>query len=154
LITVTAAANATVNFAGAPVGIPGVPMGAAGSGTATIASLPDGQHNLTATFGDGQGRTAPPATLAVVVDTTPPELSITIDKKAAQRGQLKYAIQTEPGATVTVRGAKQLKKNYTAGSAPIKRSVALDDGRYKLTIVAVDTTGNESTEQLAVNVAS
>jgi len=154
VISVTAPANATVNFAGAPVPIAGVPMGATGSGTATIATLPDGQHNLTALYGDGQGRTSPPATLAVVVDTTPPPLKITIDKKAAKRGLLKYAIETESGAKVTVRGAAKLKKNYTAGSVPIKRSVALDDGRYKLKIVAVDATGNDSTETLAVNVTS
>jgi hypothetical protein len=154
LIAVTAPANATVNVSGSPVPVAGVPMGTGGSATMTIASLPDGQHTLTAQYGDGQGRTSPPATLAVVVDTAPPRLGITIDKKAAKRGLLKYAIETEPGARVTVRGTAKLKKNYTAGSAPIKRSVALDDGRYKLTIVAADATGNESTETLAVNVTS
>lgn len=154
MISIIAIPNATVNLAGAPVPIAGVQMAASGAGQVSIPSLPDGQHNLVAQFMDGQGRTSPPGTLAVVVDTIPPKLVVSIDKKAAKRGQVKYAIETEPGAKVFVRGSGKLKRNYTAGSGAISRTVAVDDGRYRLTITAVDATGNESTEKLAVNVTS
>jgi len=154
LVSVTAKPNAAVNFAGGPVPLPTVVLPASGAGSATFGTLPDGQHDLTAAFADGQGRTSPPATLRVVVDTTPPNLDVKVNKKAAKRGQVKYEIATEPGAEVSVNGVRALKRSYTAGSAPIKRAVAVDDGRYTVTVVASDGTGNTTTEKLAVNVSS
>lgn len=154
IVNVTGKANAAVNFAGAPVPLASLTLSGTGSGSATLSSLPDGQYDLTGSFSDGQGRTSPPGTLRVLVDTTPPDLDITIDKKAAKQGRVKYVIETEPGAEVTVRGTRALKRNYTAGSAPIKRAVSVEDGRYKLTITAADETGNKTTEKLAVNVSS
>lgn len=51
VVVIAAPANATFNFSGAAVPIAGVMINAAGGGTATLPSLPDGQHTLTAQYG-------------------------------------------------------------------------------------------------------
>ncbi|EFH11687.1 Ig-like domain-containing protein, partial [Teichococcus cervicalis] len=125
-----------------------------GAGNWTLAaSLADGPHSLTADATDAAGNTGPAmAALALVVDTTPPALSLAAPLALAENappgtlaGQV-LAVDAQ-GVVFRLEGTPEALARFTIeeGTGRILSLLPLDHeaaGSHALTIVATDTAGN------------
>ena len=113
-------------------------------------TLGDGAWTADATVTDFQRRRATAPGAALVVDTAAPDLTVSSDAGAADRRTVDLAITTSDGTT-TVTGLPGGPESFSgAGEHRVRREV--DDGRYDISVVAVDSAGNRAVRELQVTV--
>jgi len=115
-------------------------------------TLREGENKITAIAKDGAGNESlKSATLKVILDKEPPELTVNKPKEGQQfsgeKNKIKIVGKTERGATVKVN--KHQATVLADGSFSLTL-IASNEGEIKLTVVATDRAGNETTREIAV----
>jgi hypothetical protein len=116
--------------------------------------VPDGKYSVDAVAADSHGALSRRSLLDVSVDTVAPRLSIKINKQKAEDGELNLAVRAEEGSKVRVLSAKaKLKKRYRAGSSAKRFIRNIDEGTYRLRVIATDAAGNVMTRRATLTIA-
>jgi hypothetical protein len=134
-----------------------VTIGATTHFTTPAIALAEGQNVLAATLATpaGEGQPSPPIT--VILDTTPPPLSVTSPAANAQVSApaLNVSGVTDPGATVTIRNEQApggAASNTSAGAdGQFKLSVPVVAGPNTIDLTATDKAGNSTNTSFTVN---
>ena len=117
--------------------------------------LPDGEHELRILVIDLVGNEAD-KTFSFIVDNTPPEILVKSpisNMTVADSLQIDFKVEdknlAEEGAITVLLPDGESLEDITSHSFDVTES---DDGVYHLTIMALDTVGNEQTEVIPFNV--
>jgi hypothetical protein len=109
----------------------------------------------TATLTDFAGRRTTTALPQVIVDTTPPGLTLVVDHARAEKGTLALSVIAEPGSAVLVRSdlrGATLDETATAGTTPLALTREPVAGAYTVTATARDAAGNVTTRHAPVSI--
>jgi hypothetical protein len=113
--------------------------------------LPDATWAATGAVVDFQQRKAAGRSSRLLIDTVAPVLLATLNPDRAEDRTIAVAFDVEPNTVVTVSGAPGGELRYDrAGPQTLVRKV--DDGDYRLTLVATDEAGNVTTQRLSATV--
>lgn len=111
--------------------------------------IADGERTLGATVTDFAGNESAPVTRRVVVDTVPPEISVTDpgDGAVVEEAEITVAGALSEGADLTIDGAPvEVADDLSFAHGP----VPLEEGANEIELLAVDCAGNASRLLLAV----
>jgi hypothetical protein len=122
-----------------------------GSWSVTTPTLADGKHSFTATATDSEGDTsAPPAALAVTIDTTPPKLTTVADQTDKATSPAGAQAFFAALATDLVDGTDPVV--FTDGSTVVHSGDTFAVGNHTITATATDAAGNTASETFTVDV--
>jgi hypothetical protein len=123
-------------------------------GAATVtADVTDQIWAAIATVTDFQHRTATGGAYKLLVDTVAPALSASVDRAAAEHGELVVAFAVDAGSAVTVSGLPGEPRTYT-DAGPHQLRVPAKDGTHKIKLLAMDTAGNRTEQVLPIRVST
>ncbi len=115
-------------------------------------ALSDGSHTITINAKDNDGNVATTVTSTVVVDTTPPTLSITAPSNNLKTNNAAVTVQgttndaTSSPVTVTVKLNSGSAAAVTVGSdGTFSKALTLVEGTNTITVVATDGVGKTTT---------
>ncbi|WP_148571993.1 hypothetical protein [Nocardioides caldifontis] len=121
--------------------------------------LADGTYDdATVTVTDRQGRTGTVELPTVVVDTTPPDLSVSVDRAVAAEGRLDAEITADEDTVVDWElldaGRVVESGKYVALGGPQALERDVEEGSYELEVTATDTFDRTTVDRVKVAVAA